>query len=335
MTAPKADIARRARSVPPHDVVLMAVEDALPFDLAVPQEVFSTANLVVRRVGGTEPYRIVVAGAGPLETPLGRLEPAAGLDAVATAGTVVVPGRHVLDAPVAGDVVAALRAAHARGARMVSLCAGAFVLAASGALDGRPAATHWSCAERLAAQHPDVHVDPDVLYVDDGQVLSSAGCAAGIDLCLHLVRRDLGADTAVRVARMLVVAPYREGGQAPFIEQPVPAPRASHPSLAALRPWLLEHLDEPVTLAAVARRAGCSERTLLRRFHEETGLSPLQWLLTQRVEAAQRLLETTDLSVERVAARTGFGTGVNLRAHFVRRVGTAPSAYRRAFRGAA
>lgn len=320
--------------MPPHRLVVLAVEDALPFDLAVPQEVFSTANLVVRRDGGTPPYEVVVAGAGAIATPLGLLEPPAGLDAVAAADTVVVPGRHVLDAPVHSDVVAALRAAHAAGARLVSLCAGAFVLAAAGVLDGRPAATHWSCADRLSAQHPEIRIDRDVLYVDDGTVLSSAGCAAGLDLCVHLVRRDLGADAAVRVARMLVVAPHREAGQTPFIERPVPGLEPAQPSLAGVRPWLLEHLGEPVTLGAIARRAGCSERTLLRRFRAETGMTPLQWLLAQRVEAAQRLLETTDHTVERVAARTGFGTGVNLRAQFVQRVGMAPSAYRRAFRGA-
>jgi transcriptional regulator GlxA family with amidase domain len=213
---------------------------------------------------------------------------------------------------------------------MVSICTGAFALAQAGLLDGRRATTHWRHAHQLRERFPHVRVEPDVLYVDEGDVLTSAGVAAGIDLCLHLVRRDLGAAEANRVARRIVVAPHRAGGQAQFVERPVSDVPAA--GLAATRAWMLERLDTPLTVADLARHAGYAPRTFARRFRAETATTPLAWLLDQRALAARRLLEETDLPVEQVAARCGFGTAAGFRAHFRRALRTSPSAYRAAFR---
>jgi transcriptional regulator GlxA family with amidase domain len=214
---------------------------------------------------------------------------------------------------------------------MVSICTGAFALAAAGVLDGRRATTHWRDAALLAERHPAVDVDPDVLYVDEGRVLTSAGVAAGIDLCLHLVRRDHGAQVANDVARRIVVAPHRSGGQAQFVDRPLPDGVGA--GLEATRAWALERLDAPLTVAALAAHAHVSERTFLRRFRAETGTTPLRWLHEHRVAEARRQLEQTDLPVEHVAARCGFGTAVSLRRHFARATRTTPTAYRRAFAG--
>jgi transcriptional regulator GlxA family with amidase domain len=214
---------------------------------------------------------------------------------------------------------------------VASVCAGAFALGEAGLLDGRRAATHWRHADELAARFPLATVEPDVLYTDDGDLLTSAGVAAGIDLCLHLLRRDLGAEAANRVARRVVVAPHRPGGQAQFAEAPLPA--ADERGLAATRAWMLGRLDEPLTVAAMAAHACCSERSFARRFRAETGTTPLQGLLAQRVLAARGLLERTDLPVETVAGRCGFGTATGLRDHFRRACRTTPTAYRSAFRG--
>ena len=258
-----------------------------------------------------------------------------GPQALATADTVIVPAAHdpddeLLTAPLTGPLADALRLIRP-GTRIASVCTGAFVLAAAGLLDGRPATTHWKSADAFRRAFPKVRLDPDVLYTDDGDVLTSAGEAAGIDLCLHLIRRDHGAAVAAEVARTSVVPPHREGGQAQFIERPVP-PR-DESSTAMVRTWLLDNLDCPATLEDLARRAAMSKRTFTRRFRDETGLSPVQWLNQQRLDHARHLLESTDLAVDRIAERAGFGTGGSLRLHFQDSLGVSPSAYRATFRG--
>jgi transcriptional regulator GlxA family with amidase domain len=228
-------------------------------------------------------------------------------------------------------VLETIRAAHASGARIASFCTGAFVLAAAGMLHGRPATTHWDSADRLAREHPDIRVDPKVLYVDDGDVLTSAGAAASIDLALHMVRSDFGADVANAIARRAVVPPHRDGGQAQYVTMPVPEPNAD--AFDATLAWALEHLDEPLTVPELAQHANMSARTFARRFRATSGVTPHQWLLRQRVMHAQALLETTDEPVERIAQASGFGAASALRLHFQRTLGTSPQAYRRTFRG--
>jgi transcriptional regulator GlxA family with amidase domain len=258
-----------------------------------------------------------------------------GPEALAEADTVVVPASHEpdeTDEGRIGDVLAAALARIRPDARVASICTGAFVLAAAGMLDGRRATTHWKSAEAFRALFPAVDLDPDVLYTDGGDVLTSAGEASGIDLCLHLIRRDHGAAVANAVARRTVVPPHREGGQAQYIERPVPSPPATATTRAA-RAWALAHLDRPLTLREMAARESLSVRTFTRRFREEVGLSPLVWLTRQRVERARLLLETTDLPVDRVAADAGFGTAASLRQHLSAALGVSPSAYRATFRG--
>ncbi|MFI7441839.1 helix-turn-helix domain-containing protein [Nonomuraea indica] len=254
-----------------------------------------------------------------------------GLDRLAAADLVAVPAWPQLDAPVPEPLLAALREAAGRGAQVLSICTGAFLPAAAGLLDGRRAATHWQFAGLLARSFPRVRVDRDILYVADGPVLSSAGAAAGIDACLHLVRREYGAATANALARRLVVPAHRSGGQAQFVEAPMPAPRAPY-ELAELIDWMQEHLAEPLTVRTLAARAAMSPRTFARRFKAATGTTPHRWLLDQRLQLAEELLETTDLAVEAVAARAGFGGADTLRHHFAARRGVAPATHRRAFR---
>ncbi|MGW7364251.1 helix-turn-helix domain-containing protein [Streptomyces sp. NPDC054841] len=257
-----------------------------------------------------------------------------GLDALAGADTVIVPS--VPDACVDGgedvpaELVDALRAAAASGARMVSLCTGAFALAAAGLLDGRRATAHWQHTAELAARHPEVLVDDSVLYTDEGNVLTSAGATAALDLCLHLVRRDLGAGVAGKLARRLVVHAHRTGGQAQFIDAPVP--QSDDHSLGPALQWATEHLEDPLTVDELARRARMSPRTFYRRLQASTGTTPLQWLLQQRVARAQTLLESTDLPIEQIGEHSGLGTAANLRRHFTRSVGVSPTDYRRSFR---
>jgi AraC family transcriptional activator FtrA len=250
-----------------------------------------------------------------------------GLEAVATADTVIVPGWH---GPVSEAVAGALREAHARGARLVSICSGVFVIAATGLLLGREAATHWRYAGTLADRHPEVSVNADVLYVDGGDVLTSAGSAAGIDLCLHIVRRDHGSAVANRVARRLVIPPHRDGGQAQLIELPMPADPADDPH-AAVMAWALERIAEPLDLATLAGRAYMSVRSFTRRFRLATGTTPGRWLIEQRVRASLPLLEAADEPIEAVAARVGFGSAATFRHHFASIMRTTPTAYRRAF----
>jgi AraC family transcriptional activator FtrA len=307
--------------------VAVAVTDGmLHFELAVAFEVFGTAPADVPGPW----YRLLRCGAGAVEAGGFRLEPDHGLDRLASADTVIVPGWADVDADPPRDLVDAVRAAHQAGARVASLCTGAFVLAAAGLLDGRRATTHWAHTGVLAERHPRIEVDPDVLYVDNGTVLTSAGKAAAMDLCLHLVRLDRGSAVANAVARRLVVPPHRAGGQSQFIASPMPA-QDDHP-LADLLPWAIERLDQPLTVEDLARQASMSSRNLGRQFRAVTGTTPLQWLLIQRIRRAQELLETTGDSVEAIAAATGMGTGTTLRRHFNRTVGVPPDTYRRTFR---
>jgi transcriptional regulator GlxA family with amidase domain len=252
-----------------------------------------------------------------------------GLGALEEADTVVVPGYFDIFEPPPAAATEALQGAAARGARAISVCTGAFALAHAGLLDRRRATTHWAQAEHLAALFPRVEVDAAALYVDEGEVMTSAGLSAGIDLCLHVVRKDFGAACGERAARRMVAAPHREGGQAQFIKRPALAEAGS---LEATRRWAAERLAEPLDVAAMARHAGVSPRTFARRFREETGTTPLRWLLARRVLEARRLLEESDLPVDAVAWRAGFGTAASLRDHFRRATATTPTAYRRSFR---
>ncbi len=309
---------------PMHRIAVLALDAVVPLDLAIPAQVFGNYP--------EAPYTLIVcaADAGPVPTSAGFAVVAdAGVEALAEADTVLVPGfsPHLRVPP--EEVLEALRAAHARGARMVSICTGAFALAAAGVLDGRRATTHWRDAADLAARHRAVRVEPGVLYIVEGEVLSSAGVAAGLDLCLHILRRDHGAALANRIARRIVVPPHRDGGQAQYVEQPVPEQPGG--SLAATRAWALERLAEPLSVRTLAAHAHVSERTFARRFAAETGVPVLRWLLAQRVDAARAALEASDASVDEIAHRCGFGTAANLRKHFHRAVRTTPTAYRRAF----
>ncbi|HEX8007580.1 MAG TPA: helix-turn-helix domain-containing protein [Trebonia sp.] len=307
-------------------VALAVTDGMLHFELAMAYEVFG-ADLT----GVVDPwYDVAVCGSGAVRVGRFRLEPDCGLDQLARAGTVIVPALADVDEDPPAGLVDAVRTAHEAGARVASLCTGAFVLAAAGLLDGRRATTHWAHAEALAARYPRVEVDPDVLYVDNGSVLTSAGKAAAMDLCLHLVRSDHGSAIANTVARRLVVPPHRAGGQAQFVTAPVPA-RDNHP-LAELFPWVTERLDHPLTVEDLARQANMSARNLGRHFRSVTGTTPLQWLLTQRIRRAQELLETTSDSVDAIAAASGMGTAATLRRHFNRAIGVPPDAYRRTFR---
>jgi len=313
----------------PHRVAVLVLPTVVPFDMGVPCQVFGYPLTDL----GRKRYTMEVCGPTKGHVVTGRGFAVAvphGLGALRRAETISVPGSDDLDLPIPRTVCRALAAAHDRGCRIVSICTGAFVLAEAGLLDGRRATTHWLDAPALAARYPSVRVDPRVLYIDEGSVLTSAGIAAGIDLCLHIVRKDYGAAVANAVARRMVVAPHRSGGQAQFVVQPVVAPRGA--ALEETRSWMAAHLGEPLTVEAMAKHAGMSGRTFARRFAEATGTSPLQWLLHQRIFAAQRLLEETDQHVERVADECGFGSAVSLRVHFRRELGTSPLAYRRAFR---
>jgi AraC family transcriptional regulator, transcriptional activator FtrA len=263
-----------------------------------------------------------------------RIKAANGLDRLATAGTIVIPGWAGIDVPVPHAILEALRRAHARGARILSICSGAFVLAATGLLDGRRATTHWRYAEALQRRFPKVGIDANVLYVDEGSILTSAGSAAGLDLCLHLVRRDYGSKIANQVARRLVIPPHREGGQAQFLERPVEdRARGAEPrgSLAVLLDKIRKRPGERWHIADLARLAAMSERTFMRRFRAATGLSPADWVTRARVDAARELLENTGLSIDHIAEQCGLGTPTTLRHHFRKKVGVSPAQYRKRF----
>ena len=311
-------------------VAVLAYEGMTGFEVGIVAEVFGLARPELD-VSWYE-LTICAPAPGPVRMVGGAtLHAAHGLDTFAAAETLIVPGVPDVHAEVDVDLVAALRAAHARGARVVSICSGAFALAAAGLLDGRGAATHWRYADLLRERYPAVTVRPDVLYLDEGDVLTSAGSAAGLDLCLHLVRRDFGAGVANAVARRLVIPPHRDGGQAQFIESPVPDAGGQDP-VAASMTWALGRLREPLTVDRMAHEAHMSTRSYLRHFARRTGTSPIRWLITQRIQASLPLLESTSTPVDEVAAAVGFETAVTFRHHFARAMRTSPSAYRRAFR---
>ncbi|GAA4208053.1 helix-turn-helix domain-containing protein [Streptosporangium oxazolinicum] len=316
-----------------HRIVMLAMDGVIPFELGIPPRIFGGA----RSPDGKPLYEVLtctVDGA-PVRTDADfTITVEHGAEALESADTVVIPATHTLGTTsTEGRLPESLAGAIARirpGTRLVSICTAAYVLAAAGLLDGRPATTHWKHTEHFQNTFPLVKVNPDVLFVDDGDVLTSAGVAAGVDLCLHIVRRDHGTEVANRVARRCVVPPWRDGGQAQFIERPIPAPTAA--TTAPTRAWALERLHEPLPLSELAAHARMSRRTFTRRFRDEMGLSPGQWLILQRVELARRLLETSDLPVDGVALRSGFGTAASLRQHLQVAIGVSPMAYRRTFR---
>ncbi len=312
--------------MPAHRVVAVVLEGVRVLDLAAPAHffghlgppryAFDLAAVEPGAVRGSSGFEIVVEH---------------GLDALEEADTIVVPGYGPTDRTPPEALLDALRAAAGNGARVMSICTGAFALAHAGLLDGRRAATHWADAAALASRFPAVEVDADVLFVDGGDVLTSAGVAAGLDLCLHVVRSDHGAEVASAFARRTVIAPHRDGGQSQFIDLPLPPPVEKSADLAATRTWALENLSQPLDVATLANHALVSPRTFARRFRAETGTTPHKWLLHQRVLQARRLLESSDTAVEEIATRCGFGSAASLRTHFRSQTGTSPIAYRRAF----
>ncbi|MEV6563200.1 GlxA family transcriptional regulator [Streptomyces kronopolitis] len=320
-----------------HRVVVLVRDGMLPMEVGIVHRIFGEA----RSADGEPLYELVTCALRPGEVLADTdftVRVAHGPEALATADTVVVPASGAdydgSEGCGAGRLSAELAGALSRirpGTRVASICTGAFVLAAAGLLDGRRATTHWASVDDFRRLFPSVELDADVLYTDSGQVLTAAGVASGTDLCLHMVRCDHGAAVANDVARRTVVPPHREGGQAQYIRRPVPEPQLS--STGAARAWALEHLDRPLSLRELAARESMSVRTFTRRFREEVGISPLQWLTRQRVERARQLLEETELTVDRIAAEAGFGTAASLRQHLQAAVGVSPRAYRCTFRG--
>ncbi|GAA2663587.1 GlxA family transcriptional regulator [Streptomyces lunalinharesii] len=305
-----------------HRIAVLALPGVLPLDLGIPVQTF-----------GMDPhYQVTVCAdpaAGPVLSGGFTVAAPAGLEALSAADTVVVPGYEDPHAPPPAAALSAIRSAHARGARLVSICTGAFALAAAGLLDGRPATTHWRDTAVLQRRYPRIDVRPNQLYVDDGDVLTSAGVTAGIDLCLHIVRSDYGAAAANASARVLVAPPQRAGGQAQFIDRFRPASRGE--DLAPVRTWMLDHLGDRQTVDELAQRAHMSRRTFIRRFQQETDTSPMAWLTAARIDWARELLETTTAPVEQVARLSGLGSPAAFRAAFHRHVGTSPAAYRATF----
>lgn len=322
------------RPIAPHRVVVLLLEPLVGYDATIPSAVLGAA----KDADGRPLYDVLMASldGGPVTTTTGyAVLPHGDASLLASADTVIVPGTRVpgprLEGTLTDELASALGTLRA-GTRVVSICTGAYVLAAAGLLDGRRATTHWQHTEKFRELFPEVDLDEDVLFTDDGDVLTSAGLSAGVDLCLHLVRRDHGSAVANEVARYCVVPPWRDGGQAQYIDRPVPV--VDDASTSASRAWALGHLDRDLSVPALAARARMSERTFARRFREETGLTPAAWVTQQRVRHAQHLLETTDLTVDVIATRAGFGTGASLRKHCAATLGVSPQAYRRTFRGA-
>ena len=311
--------------MPPHRVVIVVQEGFLLLDVAIPVHVFGDYG------EGRYEHCVVGTGRGKVRSSSGWALPVdGGLDHLGEADTVIVPGSKDVARRPSDGLINALRSAAGRGARVVSICTGAFTLAFAGLLDGREATTHWSVCDVMTDLFPAIRVNPNVLYVDDGSgVLTSAGVAAGLDLCLHIVRTDHGASVAAAIARHTVIAPHRDGGQAQFIHRPI----ADHSgmSLSPTLAWALAHLDEQLDVRGLASRAGMSVRSFARHFRDETGTTPLQWLLTQRIARAQQLLETTEQPIETIAHRCGFADAHHLRRHFARTTATTPNAYRTTF----
>jgi transcriptional regulator GlxA family with amidase domain len=309
-------------------VVVLALDGVYPFELGIPSRILGAAD------GRYEVLTCSVDGRPVRSNADFTIGVEHGPQILATADTVVItpvsPERMPAGLP--EEVREAL--AYVRpDTRIVSICTGAFVLAAAGLLDGRRATTHWQLADRFRRMFPHIDLDPDVLFVDDDRILTSAGAASGVDVCLHLVRKDHGSELANAVARRCVVPPFRDGGQAQYIEQPVPEQGAA--STAGTRAWALERLDQSLTLADLAAHARMSLRTFARRFHDEVGMSPGRWLIQQRVARARHLLESSDLAVDQIAARVGFATGASLRQHLHAAIGVSPQVYRRTFQTAA
>ena len=307
-----------------HRVVVLVLDGALPMDVGIPAQ-------ILRERSGL-PYQLTMAGpaVGGVRASGGfRFAVDHGLEAFGAAETIIVPGYEDTKRDLEPGVAQALRAARDRGTRIASICTGVFALAAAGLLDGRRATTHWEAADELARRYPLVHVDRNVLFVDEGQILTSAGVAAGIDLCLHIIRRDHGVHAANQIARTIVAAPYRSGGQAQYV--PRTLPESDGEAFARTRTWALTHLQDNITVRDMAEHALVSYRTFSRRFIEDTGCTPLQWLLGARVDLARELLEATDLSIDQIASRAGLGTGANMRLHFQRFLRTTPSQYRQTF----
>ena len=311
-------------------VAVLAYDGVSAFELGLTLELFGLSNM------GPDWYRVVVCSerpGQPLKANNGlKVIADAGMGALARADTIIVPGSREIAQP-SPALLDALRRAHRRGARVTSICAGAFILAAAGLLDDRRATTHWADTEKLSRRYPRVQVDANVLYVDDGDIMTSAGRAAGLDLCLHIVRSDHGADIANHVARRLVIAPHREGGQAQYIRQPVPPIEGD--ALAVVFDWAQRHLDRDLTISSLAARARMSRRTFIRRFEDATGMAPGEWVVQTRVAKARELLEATRIPIEGVATETGFGSADAMRHHFRQRLGTSPANYRAAFRAPA
>jgi AraC family transcriptional regulator, transcriptional activator FtrA len=308
-------------------VAALVLPEVSPFEFGTICEVFG----IDRTEDGVPPFELRICGpepGTPLRTTVGfEIVPTHGLDALQGADLVAVSATRLREFP--EPVLEALRAAAAAGSTMLSVCSGSFVLGAAGLLDGRRCTTHWMHADELRERHPLAQVDPDVLFVDDGDLVTSAGTAAGIDACLHVVRRELGNAAVNMIARRMVVPPQRDGGQRQFVEQPVPQCRAD--GLAPVLDWVLENLEIEHSVSDLAQRARMSDRSFARRFVAETGTTPHKWLTLQRVLRAQRLLEDTDLGIDEVAERSGFGSGALLRHHFRKIVGVAPADYRRTF----
>ena len=319
-----------------HIVAILAYDGMTGFESGLAAEIFGMAELPGRFSAGVAPggYAVKLCSEQPEIRMLGGavVRTSYGIEDLASADTVLIPSvRDVEQAP-SDALLEAIRAADTRGARLVSICSGAFALAAAGVLDGRTATTHWIYADLLAQRYPSIDVDPAPLYVDNGRVLTSAGCAAGLDLCLHIVRADHGVRVANDIARRLVISPHRAGGQAQYIETPVPEP-AVDGRIAAGMAWALEHLDRPITLDELAERSSLSRRSYLRQFARATGTTPIKWLIEQRIQASLALLESSDLGVEQIAARVGFESPVTFRHHFVRQMRTTPREYRGCFSG--
>jgi AraC family transcriptional regulator, transcriptional activator FtrA len=309
-----------------HKIVVVASPGVVAFDLMVPIQVF-------RRVPKAR-YQVEVVGLAPgtiYEAHGLECRARSGLEAIEDCDTVLVPGLDDVAGAAPPELTRALLRAHQRGVRLASICTGAFYLAATGLLDNRAATTHWALAEEFAARFPKVKVDPNVLYIDHGDVITSAGSTAGIDMCLHLVRSDFGERVANSVARALVASPHRSGGQLQFIPRPMPPTRSRH--LGVLCGWAIENLSDVITVSTLAEKAGLTTRSLSRRFQEEMGMSPLQWLIEQRVRKAQAMLESTEFPVEEIAHQCGFGGLLPCRRHFRRLVGVSPQQYRRQFAG--